>query len=473
MYKDRVVLPAQSEFPQKIFSNFHDTPIGGHSGFLVSYQKIKRLFSWTGMKQMIKTWCSQCPVCQQAKVERVKYPGLLQPLPIPDGAWKMITMNFIEGLPMSDHSNCIMVVVDKFSKYSHFVPLCHPFTALGVAHHFMDNIFKLHGFPSTIITDRDRIFTSALWKEMFKIAGVELRFTTAYHPQSDSQLKRVNQCLETYLRCFAQACPTKWKKWLSLAEFWYNTSYHSSLQLTPFEVLYGYPPRHLGVDFRAACDVPSLQVWLDERKVVVQLVQQQLARAQLRQKTQADKHRIERTFQIGDWVYLKLQSYVQASLVRRANHKLAFKFFGPYQVIAKIGSVAYKLNLPDSCHIHPVFHVSLLKKAVGPHDQASSPLPVLSDSLHAPEKVLQRRILRRSTGDVPQLLIQWSSWPTELATWEDELTIKQRFPDATAWGQAGIQGEENVTVPEENVKVDRPTRIRKPNSKVSGPDWTQ
>jgi hypothetical protein len=92
---------------------------------------------------------------------------------------------------------------------------------------------------------------------------------------------------------------------------------------------------------------------------------------------------------------------VQASLVHRAYHKLAFKFYGPYQFIAKIGSVAYKLNLPDSCHIHPVFHVSLLKKAVGPHDQASSPLPVLSDSLHVPKKVLQRRILRRSTGDVP------------------------------------------------------------------------
>jgi hypothetical protein len=124
----------------------------------------------------------------------------------------MITMDFIEGSPTSDHSNCIMVVVDKFYKYSHFVPLRHPFTTFGVAHHFMDNIFKLHGFLSSIITDRDRIFTSALWKEMFKIAGVELRFTTAYHPQSDGQTECVNQCLETYLRCFAQACPTRWKK---------------------------------------------------------------------------------------------------------------------------------------------------------------------------------------------------------------------------------------------------------------------
>jgi hypothetical protein len=404
-----VVLPAQSELPKKIFSSFHDTPIGGHSGFLVTYQKIKRMFRWTGMKQMIKDWCNHCAVCQQAKVERVKYPGLLQPLPVPDGAWKMITMDFIEGLPTSDHSNCIMVVVDKFSKYNHFIPMRHPFTAMGVAQHFMDSVFKLHGFPSSIVTDRDRIFTSALWKELFKLAGVELRFTTAYHPQSDGQTERVNQCLETYLRCFVQACPTKWKKWLSLAEYWYNTSYHTSLKLTPFEVLYGYPPRHLGVDFRTACEVPSLQSWLDERKMVIQLVQQQLIRAQLRQKAQADKNRTERTFQLGDWVYLKLQPYVQASLVRRANHKLAFKFFGPYLVIEKVGSVAYKLRLPESCHIHPVFHVSLLKKALGPHVQVSPTLPSVSDSSQKPENVLQRRTIRRPSGDVPQLLIKWSS----------------------------------------------------------------
>jgi hypothetical protein len=161
------------------------------------------------------------------------------------------------------------VVVDKFSKYAHFIPLKHPYTALQVAMVYMDNVFKLHGFPEALISDRDRVFTSNVWQQLFKLTKIELRMSTAYHPQSDGQTERVNQCLEAYLRCFVHACPTQWQKWLALAEFWYNTSYHTSLNTTPFEVLYGQQPRHLGIDVIESCVVPDLQVWLAERKIMV------------------------------------------------------------------------------------------------------------------------------------------------------------------------------------------------------------
>jgi hypothetical protein len=404
-YKNRVLLPAKSEFPQKVFETLHNTLVGGHSGLLVTYHKIKKLFRWIGLKKQIQQWCHNCPTCQQAKPERVPYPGLLQPLPVLDGAWKVVSMDFIEGLPLSDHSNCIMVVVDKLSKYSHFVPLHHPFIALMVAHKFMDHIFKLHGFPQALISDRDHIFTSALWQELFKLAGVDLRFTTAYHPQSDGQSERVNQCLETYLHCFTQACPSKWKHWLSLAEYWYNTSYHTSLKWTPFEVLYRYPPNHLGLHFSDQGTIPSLQTWLTERKLMIQLIQQQLTRAQQCQKKQADLHRTPRTFEVGDLVCLKLQPYVQSSLVKQANHKLAFKFFGPYRVLAKVGEVAYKLDLPPQSTIHPVFHVSLLKKVLGSNVQVSAALPPVPASSQQPEKILQRKEVATQKGHVTQVLI--------------------------------------------------------------------
>ena len=231
---------------------------------------------------MVKYFVQHCTVCQQAKYERVKYPGLLQPLPILDYAWQVVSLDFIEGLPKSQTYDCILVVVDKFSKYAHFVPLKHPFTAFQVALAYMDHVFKLRGFPEVMISDRDKVFTSQIWQQLFKLIKTEIGMSTSYHPQIDGQTERVNQCLEAYLRCFVHACPTQWKQWLALAEFWYNTSFHTSLNTTPFEVLYGQQPRHLGIDIVESCAIPDLQLWLTQRKLMVQLLQQQLARAQHR-----------------------------------------------------------------------------------------------------------------------------------------------------------------------------------------------
>lgn len=239
-------------------------------------------------------------------------------------------------------------------------------------------------------------------------------------------------------------------------------------------MLYDHPLRHLGLELQDACNVPALQDWLSERKVMLQLVKQQLQRAQHRQKNQADKHHSDRVFQVGDLVYLKLQPYIQSSVVKRANHKLAFKYFGPYPVVARIGQVAYQLQLPASSSIHPVFHVSLLKKTIGPNAQVSSKLLDLSHSLQWPEQVLQKRCVQHHNKEIPQLLIKWSSWPVELATWENEDSIKQRFPGAEAWGQASSQGEENVRKREEDItQVKRPSRARRHNQQIYGPDWTQ
>ena len=127
-------------------------------------------------------------------------------------------MDFIEGLPKSGKWNAIMVVIDKFSKYAHFVPIAHPFTALSIAQLYFNQIYKLHGLPTAIISDRDRIFTSALWKELFALSDTQLLMSSSYHPQTNGQTERLNQCLETFLRCAVHACPKDWAKWLSLDE---------------------------------------------------------------------------------------------------------------------------------------------------------------------------------------------------------------------------------------------------------------
>jgi hypothetical protein len=168
----------------------------------------------------------------------------------------------------------VFVVVDKLSRYAHFIGLSHPYTVSTVAAAYMDNVHKLHGMPESIVFDRDNIFTSRFWREMAALTGTELRMSSSHHPQMDGTTERVNQCLEAYLRCFTHACPLKWAQWLSLAEFWYNTSGHSALDgKSPFEVLYGHPPRHFGLTTADTCSVLDLETWLQDRQLMVRLLQ--------------------------------------------------------------------------------------------------------------------------------------------------------------------------------------------------------
>lgn len=241
------------------------------------------------MKEHIRQYVQTCTICQQAKRERVKYSSLLEPLPLPEGAWQVVTMDFIDGLPQSNRFNCILVVVDKFTKYAHFLPLSHPFTAAKVAHSYLDNVCKLHGLPSAIISYRDPVFTSKFWQELFHTIGTEIKMSTPYHPQTDGQTERVNQCLKFFLRCFIQACPNKWSQFLSLAEFCYNSSYHSAIKTSPFVALYGHEPRHWGITAAATCKTPVLAEWLEEHKLMQQVLKQHLDRARNIMKIQADK----------------------------------------------------------------------------------------------------------------------------------------------------------------------------------------
>jgi hypothetical protein len=156
----RILLGNQEKAHQYVLLAFHSSALGGHSGFLPTYHKIKKLFSWPGMKDAIMQYVQTFTICQQEKSEHVRYPGKLQPLHIPPDAWHTIGLDFIEGFPLSNRFDTILVVVDKLTKFGHFIPLKHPFTATTVAQAFMDNVYSLHGLPKVLISDRDNVFTS-------------------------------------------------------------------------------------------------------------------------------------------------------------------------------------------------------------------------------------------------------------------------------------------------------------------------
>lgn len=435
-FKGRLYIGENLALQTKLIASLHDSAVGGHSGIQASYQRIKQLYYWPGMKMAVENYVKQCAVCQMAKSSRQKPAGLLQPLPPPLTPWSEITMDFIEGLPVSEGFNSILVVVDRLTKYAHFLPLRHPFTAASVAKAYVDNIVKLHGVPLTITSDRDKIFTSHFWKDLIKALGTKLSYSTAYHPQTDGQSERVNQCLEQYLRCAVQDNPRHWKKWLSLAEFWYNSSFHSALGGSPFKALYKTEPNFGGMpNLTVADESVSTEATL-EYQAQTELLRAQLVRAQLRMKHYADRNRTERQFQVGEQVLLKLQPYAQQSVVNRPYPKLSYKYFGPYTVTERIGEVAYRLALPEAAQVHPVFHVSQLKPFTSSYTPVYSELPT-APALHTktptPVEILDRRLVRKGNSAMPQVLIRWAHMPDNCTTWEDYYVLKTRYPEASVW----------------------------------------
>eukprot|EP00253_Pinus_taeda_P034928 PITA_34928 len=350
------------------------------------------------MKNDILTFIAKCDVCQRHKGEIVNTPGTLQPLPILTSIWTEVSMDFITGLPKSRNKSVIMVVVDRLSKYVHFCTLPHSFTPTLVAQSFMDQIFKLHGMPTSIVSDRDPIFSSNFWQELFRIQGTQLKLSTSYHPQTDGQTEFVNKCLETYLRCFTSEKQHLWVQWLPLGEWWYNTNYHATSKMTPYEAVYGQLP-------------PSPTSYLKGCSKV-------------------DQHHSERQFQEGDQVFLRLQPYKQTSLKDKGCQKLSPKFYGPYQVLQRIGEVAYKLALPPTPKIHPVFHVSCLKKVIGNNCRIQTSLPELDEEESIwlqPEQVLDTRVKQLRGRMIKEVLVKWKDTSLDDATWEPT-TILQQFP---------------------------------------------
>ena len=184
-------------------------------------------------------------MCPRNKHEQQLPGGLLQPLPIPTQIWAEISMDFVEGLPKSKGKSVIMVVVDWMTKYNHFLPLAHSYSAETVAQLFFEQVCCLYGLPQSIVCDRDPIFTSHFWTELFKLQGTRFNFSSENHPQADGQTEVVNWTLEMYVRCLTGAKPKDWVRWLPWAEYYYNTRWPSAVKTTPFEAVFGRPPPNL------------------------------------------------------------------------------------------------------------------------------------------------------------------------------------------------------------------------------------
>jgi hypothetical protein len=236
MFGGRLYLPPTSPLLQEILQATHDD---GHEGVQRTLHRLRRDFHFPNMKERVQDWVRACAVCQRNKSEHLHPAGLLLPLPVPQAVWTDVTLDFVEALPRVRGKSVILTVVDRLSKYCHFISLAHTYSAESVAQAFFSEVVRLHGVPQSMVSDRDTVFTSLFWQELMRLMGTKLHMTTAFHPQSDGQSESANRVIIMYPRCLTGDRPRQWLRWLPWAEYLFNTAYQSSLRDTPFRVVYG------------------------------------------------------------------------------------------------------------------------------------------------------------------------------------------------------------------------------------------
>ena len=433
MMGDRLCVPDTDGLRSEILDEAHNAPYAMHPGMTKMYKTLRQHYWWPGLKKDVAGFISRCLTCQQVKAEHQAPSGKLQPLPIPVWKWEKITMDFVMGLPRTlKGNNAVWVIVDRLTKSAHFLPIRWGCTLEQLAEKYMAEIVRLHGVPVSIVSDRDPRFTSRFWESLQKALGTRLHMSTAFHPQTDGQSERTIQTLEEMLRACVIEFQDTWDKYIPLIEFAYNNHYHSSIGMAPYEALYGRKCRsplywdREGSEFIEGPDI--VQLTMDK----VDTIKSKLKAVQDRQKSYADQHRKEMEYQIGDKVFLKVSPW--KGVLRFGNKgKLSPRYIGPYEILERVGPLAYRLALPpDLARIHNVFHVSMLRR------YRSDPSHVLKDSeiqvsedltyVEEPVSIVDQKIKQLRNRAIPMVKVIWKNHGITEATWETEEKMRKNYP---------------------------------------------
>ncbi|GJR10039.1 putative reverse transcriptase domain-containing protein [Tanacetum coccineum] len=407
-------LPCYGDLRTVIMHESYKSKYSIHPGSDKMYQDMKKLYWWPNMKADIATYVSKCLTCARVKAEHQRPSGLLVQPEIPQWKWDNITMDFVTKLPKSSQGyDTIWVIVDRLTKSAIFVPMRETDPMEKLARMYLKEVVTRHGIPVLIICDRDPRFASNFWRSLQKALGTNLDMSTAYHPQTDGQSERTIQTLEDMLRACVIDFGNGWVRHLPLVEFSFNNNYHASIKAAPFEALYDQKCRS------PVCWVEVGQVQLTGSEIVQETtekviqIKQIMQAARDRQKSYADLKRKPMEFRVGDRVMLKVPPW--KGVVRFGKRgKLYPRYVGPFKVLEKVGSFAYKLELPQELsRIHNTFHVSNLKKCY-----SDEPLVVPLEGLHVDDKlyfmeepveIMDREVKRLKQSGIPIVKVRWNS----------------------------------------------------------------
>nr|CAD1827328.1 unnamed protein product [Ananas comosus var. bracteatus] len=432
-FRGRLCVPSDEGMRSEIMQEAHQSPYSIHPGGTKMYKDLRNHYWWPGMKKDIGRFVAQCLVCQQVKAEHRLPAGTLQSLPIPVWKWEDVTMDLVVGLPRSQGGHdAIWVVVDRLTKSAHFMPIHTTWSGDKLAQVYLDEVVRLHGVPVSIVSDRDPRFTSQFWKNLQSALGTRLEFSTAFHPQSDGQSERTIQILEDMLRACVLDFKGGWHSYLPMVEFAYNNSYQASIGMALFEALYGRKCRspihwsEVGERLEMGPDV------VQEAEEKVRIARQRMLTAQSRQKSYADKRRRSLEFAVGDKVFLKV-SPMRGVKRFGMRGKLSPRYVGPYEILDRVGPVAYRLALPPRlAGVHNVFHVSTLRKYVSnPTHVLQYEPPELQEDMsyeEFPVRILAHKERKLRNRAIAYVKVQWSNHAEREATWELESKMHEEYP---------------------------------------------
>lgn len=424
----------------KLLHEFHDSLVAGHLGRDKTLQAVTENYWWPSVAKDVEEYVRSCPACQLHKSRNQKPAGLLQPLPVPDYPWQQLTLDIMGPLPKTKNGfDAVVVFVDRLSKMVHPVPCTMEHGARDIARLFFRNVFRLHGLPAIIISDRDTRWTSHFWEALFSMLGTKLHLSTAFHPQTDGQSENALKTVQQVVRILTDEYKMEWDECLPAAEFAMNNATSASTQLSPFEVCYGRRPRVpatlLTSEHTTSSEVPAVHEWLERQADVIRLVQQNLEQAQARQKLNADRHRKAVSYERDQLVKVSTKVLRLKEHSAALSRKLTPRFCGPFKVVRVVGSNAVELDLPGvHARKHRTFNVSYVapwnESERFPRDERSpgpspEPLQLEGEDTYVVERFVEREQRKCGRHKRWEVLVKWKGYPDEDNTWEPEWRLRR------------------------------------------------